>query len=98
MTPAITARPPNHEAVPPCAAVRSERVFFPLRCQFGRQGGLCAASGACLGNCRLNGARGLVRAPLMGSQGVHRVAERVRNVVMRVHKAGVTGTGRSGTL
>ncbi len=26
------------------------------------------------------------------------MVERVRNVVMRVHKAGVTGTGRSGTL
>lgn len=34
----------------------------------------------------------------MGSQGVHSVAERVCNVAMRVHKAGVTGTGRSGTL
>lgn len=34
----------------------------------------------------------------MGSWGVHSVVEKVCNVVMRVHKAGVTGTGRSGTL
>lgn len=34
----------------------------------------------------------------MGSLGVHSVVERVGNVVMRVHKVGVTGTGRSGTL
>lgn len=33
----------------------------------------------------------------MGSWGVHGVLEKVCNVVMRVHKAGVTGTGRSGT-
>lgn len=51
-----------------------------------------------MGNCSLNSARGLVRASLMGSRGVHCVVEKVRNVVMRVHKAGVTGTGRSGTL
>lgn len=61
-------------------------------------GPLCSVKGPCLGNCRLNSTRGLVRASLMGSLGVHSVAERVRNVVMRVHKAGVTGTGRSGTL
>lgn len=34
----------------------------------------------------------------MVSQGVHSVVEKVCNVVTRVHKAGVTGTGRSGTL
>ena len=51
-----------------------------------------------LGSCRLNSARGLVRASLMGSWGVQSVEQRVCNVVMRVHKAGVTGTGRSGTL
>lgn len=33
----------------------------------------------------------------MGSWGVHGVLEKVCNVVMRVHKAGVTGTGRSRT-
>lgn len=34
----------------------------------------------------------------MVSWGVHGVVEDVCNVVMRVHKAGVTGTGRSRTL
>lgn len=46
--------------------------------------------GPCLGNCSLNSARGLVIASLMGSLGVHSVVERVCNVVMRVHKTGVT--------
>lgn len=46
--------------------------------------------GPCLGNCSLNSARGLVRASLMGSLGVHSVVERVCNVVMRVREAGVT--------
>lgn len=55
-------------------------------------------SRACLGNLRLNSAQGIIRASLMGSWGVHGVVEGVCNVVMKVHKAGVTGTGRSGTV
>lgn len=51
-----------------------------------------------MGNCRLNGAWGLVRESLMGWKGVHSMVGRFCNVVMRVHKAGVSGAGRSGTL
>lgn len=52
----------------------------------------------CLGNCSLNSALGLVRGSLMVSKGVQSVVEKICNVVTRVHKAGVTGTERSGTL
>lgn len=80
------------------SARRSSRPSRRFWYRFGWQGSHCAPLRVRLGNFRLSSARGLVRAPLMGSQGVHFLVERICYVVMRVHTAGVTGTGRSGTL